>query len=167
MKSISKLIIPILIALLITSCKNTDNFDHNVTQVKPGEGPQSKSDIKSKAGVPLVRLNNGIYMPRFGFGTQIQTMEYGSRQDLNAKVDETVTAALTSSYTHLDTAHAYLNEKGVGYRIIRSKVDRKNIWITSKLDPNEYADASNAIEGILQRLQNDYVDLLLSPLSCW
>lgn len=145
---------------MITSCKNTDNFDHDVTQVKPGEGPQSKSDIKSKVGVPLVRLNNGIYMPRFGFGTQIQTMEYGSRQDLNAKVDETVTAALTSSYTHLDTAHAYFNEKGVGYGIIRSKVDRKNIWITSKLDPNEYADASNAIEGILQRLQTDYVDLL-------
>jgi diketogulonate reductase-like aldo/keto reductase len=53
-----------------------------------------------------------------------------------------------------------LNEKGVGYGIIRSKVDRKNIWITSKLDPNEYADASNAIDGILQRLQTDYVDLL-------
>ena len=112
---------------MLCSCQNTDNFDHVVTQVGPGEGPQSKSNIKSKAGVPLVRLNNGVYMPRFGFGTQIQTMQSGSKQDLNAKVDETVTAALTSGYTHLDTAHAYFNEKGVGYGIIRSKVVTKNI----------------------------------------
>ena len=129
----SKSIIPILIAFMLSSCKNTDNFDHAVTQVGPGEGPQSKSDIKSKAGVPLVRLNNGVYMPRFGFGTQIQTLEFGPRQELNAKVDETVTAALTSGYTHLDTAHAYFNEKGVGYGIIRSKVDRKNIWLLRNL----------------------------------
>lgn len=112
---------------MFSSCENIDNFDHVVTQVGPGERPQSKSDIKSKVDVPLLRLNNGVYMPRFGFGTQIQAMQSGSIQMVNAKVDETVIAALTSGFTHLDTAHAYLNEKGVGYGIIRSKVVTKNI----------------------------------------
>ena len=158
MKEIKTFIIPILMTFMLTSCQN--NFDHEVTQEAPGNGPQSKSNIQSKAGVPMVRLNNGVYMPRFGFGTQILSMEDGPRQDLNAKVDETVTAALTSDYIHLDTAHAYFNEKGVGYGILRSKVDRNSIWITSKLDPHEYDDASNGIDGILERLQTDYIDLL-------
>ena len=109
MKEIKTFIIPILMTFMLTSCQN--NFDHEVTQETPGNGPQSKSNIQSKAGVPMVRLNNGVYMPRFGFGTQILSMEDGPRQDLNAKVDETVTAALTSDYIHLDTAHAYFNEK--------------------------------------------------------
>lgn len=158
MKEIKTFIIPILMTFMLTSCQN--NFDHEVTQEAPGNGPQSKSNIQSKAGVPMVRLNNGVYMPRFGFGTQILSMEDGPRQDLNAKVDETVTTALTSDYIHLDTAHAYFNEKGVGYGILRSKVDRNSIWITSKLDPHEYDDASNGIDGILERLQTDYIDLL-------
>ncbi len=157
MKAIKKLIISLLLSFMFTSC---ENFDHEVTQVAPGNGPQSKSSIISKASVPMVRLNNGVYMPRFGFGTQIQSMENGSRQELNAKVDETVTSALTNDYIHLDTAHAYFNEKGVGYGIIRSQINRNNIWITSKLDPNEYSDAKNAIDGILNRLQTDYIDLL-------
>ena len=76
-------------------------------------------------------------MPQFGFGTQILSMEDDpNRQALNAKVDETVMAALTSDYIHLDTAHAYFNEKGGGYGILRGKVDRNSIWITSKLDPH-------------------------------
>ena len=158
MKEIKTFIIPILMTFMLTSCQN--NFDHEVTQEAPGNGPQSKSNIQSKADVPLVRLNNGVYMPRFGFGTQILSMENGPRQDLNAKVDETVTTALTSDYIHLDTAHAYFNEKGVGYGILRSNVDRNSIWITSKLDPHEYDDASNGIDGILERLQTDYIDLL-------
>ena len=48
-----------------------DAFDHEVTQPGPGGdtadgGPQAASHIQSVAGVPLVRLNNGVYMPRFG-----------------------------------------------------------------------------------------------------
>ena len=159
MKDIKTFIIPILMIFMLTSCDS--EFDHEVTQEGPGSGAQSKSNIQSKAGVPFIRLNNGVNMPQFGFGTQILSMESDpDRQALNAKVDETVTAALTSDYIHLDTAHAYFNEKGVGYGILRSKVDRNSIWITSKLDPHEFDDASNGIDGILERLQTDYLDLL-------
>ena len=58
------------------------NFDHEVTQPAPGGnttdgGPQAVSNIKSVAGVPLVRLNNGVMMPRFGLGTQVSTLKKG------------------------------------------------------------------------------------------
>ena len=63
-----------------------NNFDHSVTQPAPGGdvsdgGPQAVSNITSVSGVPLVRLNNGVAMPRFGLGTQVQSMESpGQRQ---------------------------------------------------------------------------------------
>lgn len=91
------------------------NFDHEVTQPAPGGdtsdgGPQAVSHITSVAGVPLVRLNNGIMMPRFGLGTQVQSMEGASqRQELNETVRGMVISALQSGYRHLDDAMFYYN----------------------------------------------------------
>ena len=76
------------------------NFDHEVTQPAPGGntpdgGPQAASNITSVAGVPLVRLNNGVMMPRFGLGTQVQSLEGpGQRQQLNETVNMMVISAL-------------------------------------------------------------------------
>ena len=138
------------------------NFDHEVTQPAPGGdtsdgGPQAVSHITSVAGVPLVRLNNGIMMPRFGLGTQVQSMEGASqRQELN-------------------DAMFYYNERGVGWGIRESGVPREEIWLTSKIS-GDLADAQNAFEGMLQRLQVDYIDLvyihhpagtLEDILACW
>lgn len=41
--------------------------------------------------------------------------------------------SLSSSHRHIDCAWAYRNEKEVGDGIKQSGVDRKNIWVTSKL----------------------------------
>ena len=157
------------------------NFDHEVTQPAPGGdtsdgGPQAVSHITSVAGVPLVRLNNGIMMPRFGLGTQVQSMEGASqRQELNETVRGMVISALQSGYRHLDDAMFYYNERGVGWGIRESGVPREEIWLTSKISGN-LADAQNAFEGMLQRLQVDYIDLvyihhpagtLEDILSCW
>lgn len=92
------LFLAMLIAASVTAV--AQDFDHEVTQPAPGGntadgGPQKVSNITSVAGVPLVRLNNGVMMPRFGFGTQIQSMEgAGQRQQLNETVRGTVIAAL-------------------------------------------------------------------------
>jgi len=157
------------------------NFDHEVTQPAPGGntsdgGPQKVSNISSVAGVPLVRLNNGVMMPRFGFGTQIQSMEGASqRQQLNETVRGTVIAALQSGYRHLDDAMFYYNERGAGWGIRESGVPREQIWLTSKICGN-LADAQNAFNGMLERLQVDYIDLvyihhpvgtLADILACW
>lgn len=157
------------------------NFDHIVTQPAPGGntadgGPQAASNIKSVAGVPLVRLNNGVMMPRFGLGTQVQSMESASmRQQLNETVRGMVISALQSGYRHLDDAMFYYNERGTGWGIKESGIPREQIWVTSKISGN-LADAQNAFNGMLQRLQVDYIDLvyihhpagtLQDILACW
>ena len=157
------------------------NFDQVVTQPAPGGntadgGPQAVSNIRSVAGVPLVRLNNGVMMPRFGLGTQVQSMENASmRQQLNETVRGMVIAALQSGYRHLDDAMFYYNERGTGWGIKESGIPREQIWVTSKISGN-LADAQNAFNGMLQRLQVDYIDLvyihhpagtLQDILACW
>ncbi len=156
------------------------DFDHEVTQPAPGGatpdgGPQAVSNITSVAGVPLVRLNNGVMMPRFGFGTQVQSLENGPRQILNETVNAMVIAALQSGYRHLDDAMFYYNERGAGWGILESGVPREEIWVTSKIS-GDLADAQNAFNGMLERLQVDYLDLvyihhpagtLQDILACW
>ncbi len=137
-----------------------------LTEEAPGAdaqdgGPQSASKVASVKGVPLVTLNNGVQMPRFGLGTQIQSME--NRNDLtplNTTSRTAVAAALEAGYRHLDDAHGYMNEKGVAKGIEDSGVPREEIWITDKLWPSEYADAENAIDAMLDRLGVEYIDLL-------
>ena len=57
--------------------------------------------------------------------------------------DETynsVMTALKCGYRHIDTAHAYQNERSLGRAVKDSGIDRSEIWITSKLWPNEYGE---------------------------
>lgn len=70
--------------------------------------------------------------------------------------------ALKAGYRHIDTAHAYNDEEGVGQAVKESGIPREEIWITSKLWPNEYGEGKTlkAIDDMLKRLQLDYIDLL-------
>ena len=129
----------------------------------PGDGPASQSAITALNGVPMTTLNNGVQMPRLGLGTQIQHLEAGGPNDeLTETSRQSVVAALQAGYRHLDTAHGYYNEGGVGQGVIDSGVPREEIWITSKLWPSEYGEGvtMEAIDEMLNRLQTDYVDLL-------
>ena len=71
------------------------------------------SNIAATAGVPLITLNNGVQMPQFGLGTQIQSLESGDLGILNQTTRESVAAALEAGYRHLDTAHGYMDRKSV------------------------------------------------------
>lgn len=64
-------------------------------------------------------------------------------------------------YRHIDTAHAYQNERSVGRAIHSSGIPISEIWITSKLWPSDYDDASQAIERMLELLNLKQIDLLL------
>lgn len=99
-------------------------------------------------------LNNGVQMPQFGLG--VYSIADG---------DDTYNSVLTAlkcGYRHIDTAHAYRNEESVGKAIRESGVPREEIWLTSKLWPNEYGEGktAKAIDEMLQRLGVDYIDLL-------
>ena len=131
------------------------------------EMPSDVSSITSVAGVPLLTLNNGVQVPQLGLGTQIQRLEQDTSEAGRALLNETsrqaVAAALQAGYRHLDTAHGYFNERGVGQGIIDSGVPREEIWVTSKLWPSEFGEETTmaAIDAMLERLQLDYVDLVL------
>lgn len=138
----------------------TNEKNDIITVEASGAGPADASNITSVEGVPLVTLNNGVEMPRFGLGTQIQKLENGELSVLNETTRTSVVSALQAGYRHLDTAHGYMNERGVGQGIIDSGVPREEIWITSKLWPSEYNDAYNAVDEMLERLQVEYIDLV-------
>lgn len=103
---------------------------------------------------PYVQLNNGQWMPRFGIGT------YNVPGDSVA--EDAVAYALKCGYRHIDTAHAYRVERGVGKAVKESGIPRSEIWITSKLWPTEFGEGKTmkAIDKMLERLQTDYIDLL-------
>ena len=102
-----------------------------------------------------VKLNNGIEMPQFGMG--VYTVPEGP-ETVNA-----VAQALRLGYRHIDTAHAYQNERSVGKAVAESGIPRGQIWITTKLWPSEYGRGATAtaIDKMLERLGTDYIDLLL------
>lgn len=95
-------------------------------------------------------LNNGIEMPNFGLGT------YLIKPD-DAEV--TVREGLKTGYRLIDTANAYSNERAVGRGIKASGVDRKEIFLSTKLWITEYEN-ENAVDETLERLDVDYIDLL-------
>ena len=108
----------------------------------------------SDKNIPVIELNNGVKMPQFGIGTYML-----------AEGDEaynSVLTALKNGYRHIDTAHAYRNERSVGKAIKDSGIAREEIWVTSKLWPNEYGEGKTlkAIDRMLGRLGLEYVDLV-------
>lgn len=117
------------------------------------QAAENKSDSITRT-VPGLKLNNGAVMPQFGLGV------YQIKDGENAY--NAVLTALKNGYRHIDTAHAYQNERSVGKAIKDSGIPRDSIWITSKLWPNEYGSEETpaAIERMLKRLGVEYIDLL-------
>lgn len=101
-----------------------------------------------------VKLNNGIEMPVLGFGVyQVEAQA----------CEKAVLEAIDVGYRLIDTATAYQNEQQVGNAIKASGVNRKNLFITTKLWLNHvsYEGAKVQFEQSLNLLQVDYIDLYL------
>lgn len=67
---------------------------------------------RTAANVPMVQLNNGILMPQFGLGTFFQPSD--------SLCEQSCLTALKAGYRHIDTAHAYNDEAGVGRAVKES-----------------------------------------------
>lgn len=98
-----------------------------------------------------VTLNNGVKMPMVGIGTFLLQPE---------DAEAAVFAALKEGYRLIDTANAYVNEKAVGRAMKKSSVVREDIFLETKLWPSFY-EQEDAVEKTLERLDTDYIDLLL------
>ena len=97
-------------------------------------------------------LNNGIQMPLVGFGTFM----LGGESCKNA-----VAEAIKNGYRLIDTAEAYGNEKEVGEGIRQSGIDRKELFLVTKVNFKSYENAEQTVMQSLANLQTDYIDLLL------
>jgi len=111
----------------------------------------------SKRAVPsieTVSLNNGIQMPILGFGTLYLNDELGIR---------CVSDAISLGYRLIDTATVYGNEESVGGGIKKSGIDRKELFVTSKLwvDDSGYEKGKKAFQTSLDKLGLEYLDLYL------
>ena len=104
-------------------------------------------------------LNNKLKCPVVGIGTFMLSP---------ADAEVSVREALKMGYRLVDTANAYVNERAVGRGIKESGVDRKDVFLSTKLWPSEYEN-ENAVDETLERLGVDYVDLLFihQPAGNW
>ncbi len=103
--------------------------------------------------------------PRIAFtdGNTIPQVGLGVWQTPNDVAAPAVRAALAAGYRHVDTAAIYENEEGVGEGIRTSGVDRRDVFLTTKLwnDQQGYDATLAAFDASLKRLGTDYVDLYL------
>lgn len=99
-------------------------------------------------------LSNGVKIPKLGFGTWMISDDDAARA---------VRDAIGLGYRHIDTAQAYANEQGVGEGVRSSGVPRDRLFVTTKLaaESKSYADAKERIDGSLQALRLNEIDLIL------
>ncbi len=102
-----------------------------------------------------VKLNNGIDMPILGFGVY-QVPDHN-------ECERVVLDALETGYRLIDTAQAYFNEEAVGSAIKKSGIDRKDIFLVTKIWVSNAGEekAYKSIDESLRKLQTDYLDLIL------
>jgi 2,5-diketo-D-gluconate reductase A len=106
------------------------------------------------ATIPGLTLNDGRTIPQLGFGVY---------QVPPPQTSAVVSAALEAGFRHIDTAQMYRNERGVGDAVRSAGIDRRDVFITSKLSNAAHRpdEARRAFDATLRELGMDYVDLFL------
>ncbi len=102
----------------------------------------------------FVTLNNGVKMPKLG---------YGVYQTPPEETERCVLEAIQVGYRSIDTAQAYGNEEGVGNALAKCGLPREEFFITTKvwISNAGYEKAKASILESLKKLQTHYIDLLL------
>ncbi|CAM5282862.1 Aldo/keto reductase OS=Streptomyces tendae OX=1932 GN=GUR47_10470 PE=4 SV=1 [Streptomyces tendae] len=99
-------------------------------------------------------LSNGVEIPKLGLGTWFIDDD---------RAAEAVRAAVGIGYRNIDTAQAYGNERGVGEGVRTAGVPRDELFVSTKLaaEIKDYDRAVDAIDGSLEKLGTEYIDLML------
>ena len=101
-----------------------------------------------------VRLSNGVEMPVLGYGVWLTE---------EGEAAQAVRTAIEVGYRAIDTAEVYFNEAGVGEGIRQSGIDRKELFITTKVhnDSQGFDNCLRAFDESMKKLGTDYADLYL------
>ena len=101
-----------------------------------------------------VTLSNGVKMPQLGYGVYQVTQE---------ECERCVLDALETGYRSIDTAQSYFNEEQVGSAIEKSGINRKDIFLTSKvwIEHFGYEGCKKSVLESMEKLRTDYLDLML------
>ncbi len=121
----------------------------------PWGGLPEFQNNKGETDMETVRLSNGVEMPRLGFGTY-QIRDLG-------ECEACVTEAIEAGYRMIDTAQAYYNEEAVGAALSRCGLDRKELFVVTKVNFRNFA-AGRCRESVLasmEKLRVEYLDLVL------
>ncbi|QIP73851.1 aldo/keto reductase [Streptomyces sp. VN1] len=99
-------------------------------------------------------LSNGVEIPKLGLGTWFIDDDQAA---------EAVRAAVETGYRNIDTAQAYGNERGVGEGLRTAGVPRDELFVSTKLaaEIKDRGRAADAIDGSLEKLGTEYIDLML------
>lgn len=135
-----------------STTNNSESHESSETHKQRSEATVNDNVRRFDFDTHTVELNNGITMPINGLGT------YSLHGDecVNA-----VKAALDSGVRLIDTAHVYGNEQEIGQAIRESGVPREEIFVITKLYPDQFSDAAAAIDEALETLDIGYVDMML------
>ena len=109
-------------------------------------------DFESKT----VLLNSGYMMPIMGLGT------YALDHDTCVN---SVMSLLESGGRLIDTAYMYGNEEAVGEGVRKGMeeygIPREDIFVITKIYPNQFNDPEAAIDMALEKLDIGYIDMML------
>ena len=142
MKKIFLCLLLIIISAYVTSLNKKAEANTNMGNNK----------VVFNFNTKTAKLNSGYEIPLNGIGTYSL---------LNDECYNSVLFALQNGVRLIDTAYIYRNEEEVGKAVKDSKIDRKDIFIITKLYPNQYSDAENAINEALKKLDVEYIDMML------
>lgn len=156
----SLLILSILFA--VTACSKTPIMD-NSNQTETNDTSRQNNEITEENDTMInnidfnfetktVKINSGYEMPIYGLGT------YSLHDDV---CKNSVQSALDNGVRLIDTAHAYENEEEIGETIRNSGVPREEIFIITKLYPNQFSNPEAAIEEAINKLNIGYIDMML------
>ena len=163
MKKLIAIFISVVLVLALTSCQNNSDtkeahetsaneISQSVEQPNTTANAETKNKGEFDFDKKTVMLNSGYEMPINGIGTYSL---------LDEECVDSVTEALNRGVRLIDTAYMYHNEEEVGKAVRNSGVPREEVFITTKLYPDQFDDADKAIDEALEKLDVDYIDLML------